>query len=85
MEEDNGFVPASWIDRFLPRCLLPGGSGFLEAVPGWFLPHVVQLDDYKNVLWIMPVVLLLGALAAFLLKERTPGAPTGAADAAGPA
>ena len=34
----------------------------------------------KNVLWIMPVVLLLGALAAFLLKER-PQAPPATATA----
>lgn len=51
-------------------CFIVGG--FLEAVPGWFLPHVVHLDDYKNVLWIMPAVLFIGALAAYLLKERPP-------------
>jgi MFS family permease len=49
-------------------CFIVGGV--LEAVPGWFLPHVVHLDDYKNVLWIMPAMLLLGAGAALLLKER---------------
>jgi MFS family permease len=50
-------------------CFIVGG--ILEAVPGWFLPDVAHLGDYKGILWIMPVVLIIGGLAALALKERT--------------
>lgn len=60
-------------------CFIVGGV--LEAVPGWLLPHVAHLSDYKDVLWIMPAVLLVGALAAFLLAERSPEAPPAATEA----
>jgi MFS family permease len=64
-------------------CFIIGGV--LEAVPGWLLPQVAHLSDYKAVLWIMPAVLLLGALAALGLSERTPDAPAAAAESPAPA
>lgn len=59
-------------------CFIVGGV--LEAVPGWGLPDVADLGDFQSVLWIMPAVLGLGALAALALKERPAeaGAPPAA-------
>lgn len=50
-------------------CFIVGGV--LEAVPGWTLPEAPDLSDFRQALWIMPVVLLLGALAALALRERS--------------
>jgi MFS family permease len=58
-------------------CFIVGGV--LEAVPGWVLPEVPDIDDYKKALWLMPVVLLLGAVAALGLKDRDPAPATSAA------
>lgn len=55
-------------------CFIVGG--ILEAVPGWFLPDVAHLGDYKGILWIMPVVLIIGGLAALALKDRAEPAAT---------
>ena len=49
-------------------CFIVGGV--LEAVPGWILPDVADLGDFQAALWVMPAVLLLGALAALALKEE---------------
>ena len=51
-------------------CFIVGG--ILQAVPGWGLPENPTLDDFQSVLWIMPAVLVLGALAALAVKERSP-------------
>jgi predicted MFS family arabinose efflux permease len=51
-------------------CFIVGG--LLEAVPGYILGDNPDLSDYRKALWIMPLVLLLGALAAFALTERAP-------------
>jgi MFS family permease len=53
-------------------CFIVGGV--LEAVPGWLLPDHALLSDYHHVLWIMPAVLGIGALAALALTERVPDA-----------
>jgi MFS family permease len=56
-------------------CFIIGG--ILEAVPGKLLPGTPDLDDYRAALWVMPAVLLLGAVCAFLLKEpRTAPVPS---------
>lgn len=60
-------------------CFIVGG--ILQAVPGWALSETPDLDDYRSVLWLMPVVLLLGAVAALALRETK--APPG--DSAGDA
>lgn len=49
-------------------CFIVGGV--LEAVPGWTLPEAPDLSDFRQALWIMPLVLVLGALAALALRER---------------
>jgi MFS family permease len=50
-------------------CFIVGG--ILEAVPGRLLPaENPNLSDYQGALWIMPVVLVLGALCALGLRER---------------
>lgn len=49
-------------------CFIVGG--ILEAVPGWGLSGTPDLGDYQSVLWIMPAVLVLGALAALALREE---------------
>ncbi|TQM57869.1 MFS transporter [Humibacillus xanthopallidus] len=55
-------------------CFIIGG--ILEAVPGKLLPAgTPTLSDYQGALWIMPVVLLLGAGAALALKERPAAEP----------
>lgn len=51
-------------------CFIVGG--ILQAVPGWLLPEVPDLSDYRKTLWLMPVVLLIGAVAALGLKDRDP-------------
>jgi MFS family permease len=64
-------------------CFIVGG--ILEAVPGKLLPADPNLDDYRSALWVMPVVLLLGALCALLLTERrAEPAPTRPGGSAGP-
>ena len=60
-------------------CFIVGG--ILEAVPGWVLPEVPDLEDYRKALWLMPLVLLIGAVAALGLKDRDP-APAPAPSAA---
>ncbi|WP_394553562.1 MFS transporter [Agromyces sp. MMS24-JH15] len=45
-------------------------SGLLTSIPSSLLPDAPDLADYQAVLWIMPLVVLLGAGAALLLKER---------------
>lgn len=57
-------------------CFIVGG--ILEAVPGWLLPDHALLSDYHHVLWIMPAVLGVGALAALALTERASDAPASA-------
>ncbi|MDO8188615.1 MFS transporter [Conexibacter sp. JD483] len=50
-------------------CFIVGGV--LQAVPGWALDSAPDLDDYRKVLWLMPAVLVLGALAALALREAS--------------
>lgn len=57
-------------------CFIIGGV--LEAVPGWSLPDAPEIADFHSALWVMPAVLILGALAALALKE--PAAAAGTAD-----
>jgi MFS family permease len=59
-------------------CFIVGGV--LEAVPGWSLPANPDLSDYRHSMWIMPVVLLLGALCALALSERQAGAHAGSGE-----
>jgi MFS family permease len=50
-------------------CFIIGG--ILEAVPGRLLPaENPNLSDYQGALWIMPVVLVIGAICALGLRER---------------
>lgn len=50
-------------------CFILGG--ILDAVPGRLLPaDNPNLSDNRAALWIMPVVLVLGALCALGLRER---------------
>jgi uncharacterized membrane-anchored protein YitT (DUF2179 family) len=59
-------------------CFIIGGV--LEAVPGYNLPDAPDLADYQSALWLMPAVLLVGAVFALLLKERKPPVPEAAAE-----
>lgn len=58
-------------------CFIVGGV--LEAVPGWTLPEVPDLSDFRGALWIMPLVLVLGAIAALGLKDHHPNPPPASA------
>ncbi|MER6912788.1 MFS transporter [Streptomyces sp. NPDC000594] len=48
-------------------CFIVGG--ILQAVPGRLLPDVPDLADYGHALLMMPILLVLGALAGFFIKE----------------
>jgi MFS family permease len=61
-------------------CFIVGG--LLVAIPGYSLSDTPDLSDYEASLWIMPVVLALGALAALALKDEIPAGRTAAANAA---
>ena len=55
-------------------CFIVGGV--LEAVPGRLLPaENPNLSDYQGALWIMPVVLAVGAVCALGIRERRPEQP----------
>ncbi len=60
-------------------CFIVGG--ILQAVPGYMLPETPDLGDYQGVLWLMPAVLLLGAVFTLLLRD--PGATPAAPDESG--
>ncbi|MER5769700.1 MFS transporter [Streptomyces sp. NPDC001985] len=48
-------------------CFIIGG--ILQAVPGKILPDVPDLGDYGRALLMMPVLLVLGAVAGLFIKE----------------
>ncbi|MGW4223516.1 MFS transporter [Streptomyces bauhiniae] len=48
-------------------CFIIGG--ILQAVPGKLLPSDPDLTDYGHALLIMPILLVLGALAGFFIRE----------------
>ncbi|MEL4317956.1 MFS transporter [Leifsonia sp. YIM 134122] len=48
-------------------CFLLGG--LLISVPSAVLPAAPQLEDYRAVLWLLPAVLVIGVMAALLLRE----------------
>ena len=64
-------------------CFIVGGV--LEAVPGWSLPDNPTLSDYRHSMWIMPLVLVLGALCALALRERPQSAGSATEQPAEPA
>lgn len=53
-------------------CFVVGGA--LQVIPGYLLPDDPTLADFRGALWIMPVVLVLGGIAALALRERPPTA-----------
>jgi len=53
-------------------------SGVLTSVPSAFLPADPRLADYQAVLWIMPLVLLIGAAAGLALRDRPRSTPASA-------
>ncbi|MFK0173715.1 MFS transporter [Streptomyces sp. NPDC090306] len=48
-------------------CFIIGG--LLQAVPSKILPDSPMLSDYGHALLMMPILLVLGALAGFFIKE----------------
>ncbi|MFJ1636514.1 MFS transporter [Streptomyces sp. NPDC088256] len=48
-------------------CFIVGGV--LQAVPGRLLPDNPGLSDYGSALLMMPILLVIGALAGFFIKE----------------
>ncbi|MEQ3550198.1 MFS transporter [Pseudonocardia nematodicida] len=56
-------------------CFIIGGV--LQAVPGALLPENPTLDDFRAALWLMPAVLVLGAVAALLMREPRPATGVG--------
>ncbi len=52
-------------------CFIVGGA--LQVIPGYLLPNDPTLGDFRAALWVMPVVLVLGALAALALRDSIPG------------
>ncbi|CAO0833791.1 MFS transporter OS=Streptomyces microflavus OX=1919 GN=Smic_54090 PE=4 SV=1 [Streptomyces microflavus] len=48
-------------------CFIVGG--LLQAVPGRILPDSPSLGDYGGALLMMPILLVLGALAGFFIKD----------------
>ncbi|MFD5934102.1 hypothetical protein [Streptomyces sp. NPDC060333] len=48
-------------------CFIIGGV--LQAVPGLLPPDAPDLADYGHALLMMPILLLLGAIAGFFIKD----------------
>ncbi|MGW1846045.1 hypothetical protein [Streptomyces sp. NPDC001966] len=48
-------------------CFIVGGV--LQAVPGRLLPDDPGLSDYGTALLMMPILLVIGALAGFFIKD----------------
>lgn len=55
-------------------------SGVLTSVPSAFLPAAPDLADYRAVLWVMPLVLLVGAVAAVALRDAPLRVPAASID-----
>ncbi|SFR71648.1 Sugar phosphate permease [Agromyces sp. CF514] len=51
-------------------CFLIGG--LLTSIPSTLMPADPELADYQAALWLMPAVLVVGAVAAALLRDRGP-------------
>ncbi|ROP64856.1 MFS transporter [Curtobacterium sp. ZW137] len=51
-------------------CFIIGG--LLTSVPGALLPADPQLADYQGALWLLPAVVVVGAIAAACVDERAP-------------
>jgi MFS family permease len=53
-------------------CFIIGG--LLTSIPSSLMPAEPTLSDYQRTLWMLPAVLVVGVIAASLLRERTPAA-----------
>ena len=54
-------------------CFIIGG--LLTSIPSALLPADPTLDDFQSALWLLPAVVVVGALAALAISEkRTPAA-----------
>ena len=51
-------------------CFIVGG--LLTSVPGAMLPEGAELADYQAALWLMPAVLVIGAVATLFIRETAP-------------
>jgi predicted MFS family arabinose efflux permease len=51
-------------------CFLIGG--LLTSIPSILLPADAALADYQAALWLMPLTLVIGVVAAALLRPKTP-------------
>jgi MFS family permease len=49
-------------------CFIIGG--LLTSIPSAMLPEQPQLADFQAALWLMPAIVLVGALAALLMPEK---------------
>ena len=58
-------------------CFIVGG--LLTSIPSAFLPATPKLADFQAALWLLPAVVVVGALAALLIRERRAAAVPDAA------
>jgi MFS family permease len=55
-------------------CFIVGG--LLTSIPSALLPETPTLSDFQSALWLLPVVVVVGAVAALLIKEKAPAGAT---------
>ncbi|QEO14549.1 MFS transporter [Agromyces intestinalis] len=55
-------------------CFIVGG--LLTSIPSQFLPDDPTLADFQGTLWLLPAVVLVGAIAAALISEKKSAAAT---------
>jgi hypothetical protein len=52
-------------------CFIIGG--LLTSVPSALLPETPTLADFQAALWLLPAVVVVGALAALVMPEKKAG------------
>ena len=45
-------------------------GGLLQSIPSQLLPDDADLADFQSALWLIPVVVVVGAVAALVLPEK---------------
>jgi MFS family permease len=57
-------------------CFIIGG--LLTSIPSALLPEQPTLADFQSALWLMPAIVVVGALAALVMPEKRVGSPVAA-------
>ncbi|MFF2371160.1 MFS transporter [Agromyces sp. NPDC058110] len=51
-------------------CFIVGG--LLQSIPSQLLPDDADLADFQTALWLIPVVVVIGAIASLFISEKKP-------------